>query len=143
MLPHRRELLADGRPVKLGGRAPDVLITLLEGPGRVVSRDELILRVWPNRVVEEKAARRAVAPAIGYMVEAVLALFLVTVVQGRRELRARGDVLGMAVRQIHPHLHVLDLRRFERIEVGVIYPDLPGLTRLNSPPIDADGYPIH
>jgi hypothetical protein len=67
------------------------------------------------------------------MVEAVLALFLITVVRGRRELRVRGDVLGMAVRQIHPHLHVLDLRRFERIEVGVIYPDLPRLTRLNSP----------
>ena len=49
----------------------------------------------------------------------------------------------MAVRQIHPHLHVLDLLRFERIEVGVIYPDLPRLTRLNSPPINADGYPIH
>jgi DNA-binding winged helix-turn-helix (wHTH) protein len=45
VLPHRRELLADGPPVKLGGRAFDVLITLLEGAGRVVSRDELILRV--------------------------------------------------------------------------------------------------
>jgi hypothetical protein len=59
------------------------------------------------------------------VVEVVLALFLVTV-----------------VRQIHLHLHVLDLLRFERIEVGVIYPDLPLLTRLNSPPINADGYPI-
>jgi hypothetical protein len=28
------------------------------------------------------------------------------------------------------------------IEVGVIYPDLPLLTRLNSPTINADGYPI-
>ena len=68
MLPHRRELLADGSPVKLGGRAFDVLITLLEGPGRVVSRDELILRVWPNRVVEEKnlhAQIRRCAPLSG------------------------------------------------------------------------------
>jgi hypothetical protein len=46
----------------------------------------------------------------------------------------------MAVRKIHPHLHVLDPVRFERIEVGMIYPDLPRLTRLNSPPINADGY---
>jgi hypothetical protein len=46
----------------------------------------------------------------------------------------------MAVRQIHPHLHVLYLLRFERIEGGVIYPDLPRLTRLNSHPINADGY---
>ena len=54
VLPHRRELLADGRPVKLGGRAFDVLITLLEGRGSVVSREELTRRVWPNRVVGEK-----------------------------------------------------------------------------------------
>jgi predicted ATPase/DNA-binding winged helix-turn-helix (wHTH) protein len=53
VLPHRRELL-DGRPVKLGGRGFDVLITLLEGRESIVSREELIRRVWPNRVVEEK-----------------------------------------------------------------------------------------
>jgi DNA-binding winged helix-turn-helix (wHTH) protein len=54
VLPHRRELLADRRPVRLGGRAFDVLIALLEGRGSVVSREELIGRVWPNRVVDEK-----------------------------------------------------------------------------------------
>jgi DNA-binding winged helix-turn-helix (wHTH) protein len=42
MLPHRREFLADGQPVKLGERAFDVVMALLEGPGRVVSRDELV-----------------------------------------------------------------------------------------------------
>jgi DNA-binding winged helix-turn-helix (wHTH) protein len=40
VLPHRRELVADGRPVRLGGRAFDVLIALLEGRGSVVSREE-------------------------------------------------------------------------------------------------------
>jgi DNA-binding winged helix-turn-helix (wHTH) protein len=30
VLPHRRELLADGRPIKLGGRAFDVLMALIE-----------------------------------------------------------------------------------------------------------------
>jgi DNA-binding winged helix-turn-helix (wHTH) protein len=54
VLPHRRELLADGQPPKLGGRAFDVLMALLEGRGSVVSREELKRRVWPNRVVEEK-----------------------------------------------------------------------------------------
>ena len=29
LLPYRRELLADGRPVRLGGRAFDVLMTLI------------------------------------------------------------------------------------------------------------------
>ena len=55
VLPHRRELLADGQPLKLGGRAYDVLMTLIEAHGAVVSRDALMARVWPDRVVEENA----------------------------------------------------------------------------------------
>jgi DNA-binding winged helix-turn-helix (wHTH) protein len=39
LLPHRRELLADGRLVKLGGRAFDVLMALIEARGAVVSKD--------------------------------------------------------------------------------------------------------
>jgi DNA-binding winged helix-turn-helix (wHTH) protein len=53
VLPHRRELLADGQPIKLGGRAFDVLMALIEAHGAVVSKDALMARVWPNRVVEE------------------------------------------------------------------------------------------
>ena len=53
VLPHRRELLADGQPVKLGGRAFDILIALIEAHGAVVSKDALMARVWPDRVVEE------------------------------------------------------------------------------------------
>src|SRR5205809_8093658 len=51
--PHRRELLADGQPVKLGGRAFDVLLALIEARGAVVSKDALMTRVWPDRIVEE------------------------------------------------------------------------------------------
>ena len=50
---HRRELLADGRPVELGGRAFDTLIAFIDARGRVLSKDELMSRVWPDRVVEE------------------------------------------------------------------------------------------
>src|SRR3989441_6663149 len=50
---HRRELLADGRPVELGGRAFDTLIALIDARGTVLSKDELMSRVWPDRVVEE------------------------------------------------------------------------------------------
>ena len=49
---HRRELLADGRPVELGGRAFDTLITLIDARGTVLSKDELMRRVWPDRAVE-------------------------------------------------------------------------------------------
>jgi len=55
VMPHRRELLADGKPVRLGGRAFDVLMTLIDAHGTIVSKDVLMARVWPNRVVDESA----------------------------------------------------------------------------------------
>src|ERR1700758_3644417 len=53
--PHRRELLADGQPVRLGGRTFDVLMALIEGQGAVVAKDALMGCVWPNRIVEESS----------------------------------------------------------------------------------------
>jgi DNA-binding winged helix-turn-helix (wHTH) protein len=53
VLPHRRELLADGRPIKLGGRAFDVLMALIEARGAVIGKDALMARVWSGRIVEE------------------------------------------------------------------------------------------
>src|SRR6202045_2244257 len=55
IVPHRRELLADGQPVHLGGRTFDVLMALIGGQGAVVSRGALMERVWPNRIVEESS----------------------------------------------------------------------------------------
>src|SRR6267378_2480861 len=55
IVPHRRELLADGRPIRLGGRTFDVLMALIAGQGAVVSKDTLMGRVWPNRIVEESS----------------------------------------------------------------------------------------
>jgi predicted ATPase/DNA-binding winged helix-turn-helix (wHTH) protein len=53
VLPHRRELRVAGRPIRLGGRAFDVLIALIEASGAVLSKDELLSRVWHGRIVEE------------------------------------------------------------------------------------------
>src|SRR5260370_1623626 len=50
---HRREFIADGRPLELGGRAFDTLLALVDGRGTVLSKDELLHRIWPGRVVEE------------------------------------------------------------------------------------------
>ena len=61
VLPHRRELLADGRPIKLGGRAFDVLMALIEARGAVVSKDALMNRVWPDRIVEENALQSQIS----------------------------------------------------------------------------------
>ena len=61
VLPHRRELLADGLPLKLGGRAYDVLMALIEARGAVVSKDALIARVWSGQVVEENALQAQIS----------------------------------------------------------------------------------
>ena len=53
IFPHRRQLFADGRPIALGGRAFDVLLALVEASGAVVSKRELLERVWQDRIVEE------------------------------------------------------------------------------------------
>jgi predicted ATPase/DNA-binding winged helix-turn-helix (wHTH) protein len=53
VLLRRRELLADGRPTKLGGRAFDILVALIEAREAFVSKDALMERVWPGRIVEE------------------------------------------------------------------------------------------
>ncbi len=61
LLADRRLLMAEGHPVRLGGRALDILIELVEYAGQFVSRDELITRIWGGRVVEEINLRVQVA----------------------------------------------------------------------------------
>ncbi|PZM08308.1 response regulator [Rhizobium tubonense] len=65
-IPHSRQLLLDGRPQDVGGRAFDLLMVLLKSNGRIVSKDEILNEVWPSMVVEEcnlrfqvKSLRRA------------------------------------------------------------------------------------
>jgi TolB-like protein/tetratricopeptide (TPR) repeat protein len=48
-----RELRRDGLPVRLGSRARDILWVLASANGELVSKDELMTRVWPGLVVEE------------------------------------------------------------------------------------------
>jgi adenylate cyclase len=49
----RRRLSHDGEPVELGGRALDVLCLLASAKGAVLSKDELMTRLWPTRTVAE------------------------------------------------------------------------------------------
>jgi len=53
LLPRRRQLVADGTPIELGSRAFDLLLALLEADGSLVTKDELLSRVWPGIFVTE------------------------------------------------------------------------------------------
>lgn len=51
--PTERRLLAAGNVVQLNARAFDLLLTLVERAGELVTKEELLQRVWPKLVVEE------------------------------------------------------------------------------------------
>lgn len=51
--PARHLLLQDERPVRIGSRALDILTALVERPGELVGKRELIARVWPDTFVDE------------------------------------------------------------------------------------------
>ena len=52
LLPTQFLLLEGDKPVSLGSRALEILIVLLEHPGELVTKEELMTRVWPNVFVE-------------------------------------------------------------------------------------------
>lgn len=56
-IPERRVLLRGETPLRLGSRARDILCMLLERPGQLVKKAELIARVWPGILIEEGTLR--------------------------------------------------------------------------------------
>ena len=68
--PDQRRLMVHGQTARIGARAYDLLMALVERSDRVVSKDELLDVVWPNLVVEENnlqvhihALRKMLGPA--------------------------------------------------------------------------------
>src|SRR5882762_714537 len=61
VLLRRRQLIADGVSIELGARALDLLLVLLEADGSLVTKDELLSRVWPGIVVAEENLKVQIA----------------------------------------------------------------------------------
>ncbi|MBX5088363.1 ATP-binding protein [Rhizobium lentis] len=64
----RQTLMKDNIPIRIGGRAADILALLLERAGEVVSKAELYAKVWPNVTVNEsnlKVNMAAIRRALG------------------------------------------------------------------------------
>jgi len=51
--PSQHQLTREGVPVPVGSRALDILCVLASAKGEIVSKDELMTKVWPGLVVEE------------------------------------------------------------------------------------------
>jgi predicted ATPase/DNA-binding winged helix-turn-helix (wHTH) protein len=61
LIPAQRLLLDNGNPLRLGSRALDILIALVESAGETIHKDRLIARTWPDTVVDEGALRAHLA----------------------------------------------------------------------------------
>ncbi|MEH0199235.1 winged helix-turn-helix domain-containing protein [Caulobacter sp. CCNWLY153] len=57
----RRLLSAGGRPVTIGSRALDILLALIDADGDLLSKDQLLARVWADVVVDESTLRVHIA----------------------------------------------------------------------------------
>jgi len=53
LIPAQRLLLEGETEVRLGSRAFEILVTMVEQPGELVSKAELMARVWPDTIVVE------------------------------------------------------------------------------------------
>lgn len=57
----QRLLSADGRPVAIGSRALDILLALIDADGGLLSKDQLLAKVWADVVVDESTLRVHIA----------------------------------------------------------------------------------
>ena len=57
LYPRRRVLFGNGNQLRLGSRALELLLALIMEPGKVLSKEVLLARVWPSSVVEEANLR--------------------------------------------------------------------------------------
>lgn len=78
LVPRERLLLREHEPVPLTGKAFDLLLLLVNRSGQLVSKDELLQKVWPGRVVEEvnlsvnvSAVRKALGPSGATFIQTV------------------------------------------------------------------------
>ena len=57
----RRELRSRGEPVQLGGRAFEIIAELVKAAGQLVTKDDLMERIWPGAIVEDNALQVHIA----------------------------------------------------------------------------------
>jgi DNA-binding winged helix-turn-helix (wHTH) protein len=98
LYPQQRLLFRADAPLRLGSRARELLLILVERAGEVVKKSELVARVWPDTVVEEGSLRvhiSALRRALG---------------DGQADMRYVENVTGHGYRFIAPLRRVKDSR---------------------------------
>src|SRR5580700_5728220 len=98
LLPKARLLEKDGVPVRIGGRAFDILIVLAQRPGEVVDKRELVERVWANVNVDEGSLRFHVSALRKALGDTGAGSRYVVNVQGRGYCFAASTAPGVSLR---------------------------------------------
>ena len=78
-----RLLTKNGVPVELGGRALDILVALVSSPNELVSKKDLMAKVWPDATVEEVSLRFHMAGLRKALGDGVDGARYITTVAGR------------------------------------------------------------
>jgi DNA-binding winged helix-turn-helix (wHTH) protein/tetratricopeptide (TPR) repeat protein len=56
-----REVRREGKPLPLTPKVFDILLVLIQNPGRILTKDEIMKQVWPDTIVEESNLARNVS----------------------------------------------------------------------------------
>jgi predicted ATPase/DNA-binding winged helix-turn-helix (wHTH) protein len=83
LLPEERTLLAAGRPVRISSRALDILAVLVDHPGELLSKSQLLARAWPNTKVEENNLRVHIGALRKVLGESATGVSYIATVPGR------------------------------------------------------------
>lgn len=93
LIPEKQSLLNGNTPVRIGGRAIDLLTALVERPGEVLTKRELIERAWPKTIVEEANLKVNIAALRRVLGEGSVDMQYIATVAGRG-YRFIADVLS-------------------------------------------------
>lgn len=83
LLPGERLLKKDGAPMEIGGRAIDLLVTLVARAHEVVGKRELLAQVWPDTTVDEGSLRFHISNLRKALGDGRDGIRLITTVPGR------------------------------------------------------------
>jgi DNA-binding winged helix-turn-helix (wHTH) protein len=120
LVPARQSLMRGDRPVRIGGRALDLLTALVERPGELVDKQTLMARAWPTTFVDATNLKVNMASLRKALGERHLAPEYIATVVGRgyrfiapvrpavAHIRLAPDPAPHAEAQVAGLLHALD-----------------------------------
>ena len=148
-----RQLRCGEVPIQIGSRAMDILCVLAEAKGGVVTKDEILAKVWPGRVVEDNAIQVHISALRKALDQADDAQTYVVTVPGRGYRLVGTDphitlhendtedqdtenqidpvVLGTSI-VVMPFQNLSDEKEYEYFADGMVEDLVTGLSRIKS-----------